>query len=336
MGVGAITHDDTTDQDTRVNKDNYNNNDVDNDFDTSKYHDFEFNNCEFYMALYKLTYKVQFYIAVIVVDIDLKRHLIKIRPASSSYRFITPNQINLPSALIIPDIWIPYLDSNNNINSNHNKKMLHDHDHHYHYYNVNDEQSVLDFRKNNIDFDCLSNSAHFNDSIERVQIKTKEKFSDIFQHFTVYVDSKLLSTGNDRDKIDVDKKKQMAATGTGTSIRFCQGWLPYPFWDKDSISRKVLKDNLKDEYDRRDPEHTIYVKTMEGRVIPILVNDKATVGDLKTIIKYREGLPEKNQALIFCGKGLWPDSKPLLEFNIQRECYVHMVRRLRGAGAGHS
>ena len=67
---------------------NSNNDNLNSKAIANKDYRFKFVNCDFYMALYKFTCRLQFYIPVIIVDIDFKHHLIKIRPALPSYRYI--------------------------------------------------------------------------------------------------------------------------------------------------------------------------------------------------------------------------------------------------------
>lgn len=79
-----------------------------------------------------------------------------------------------------------------------------------------------------------------------------------------------------------------------------------------------------------NPSFGIFVKTLTGKTIKL--NDVKltdTVWDLKMIIWDMERVPADQQHLIFAGKEL-VDGFTLNDYNIQKECTVHMRICLRG------
>jgi ubiquitin-large subunit ribosomal protein L40e len=75
--------------------------------------------------------------------------------------------------------------------------------------------------------------------------------------------------------------------------------------------------------------YPIYIKTLTGCTLNIMVNASMTIEALKLSIQDREGIPPDQQRLIFAGKQL-EDGMILRDCNIQRESVLHIVTRLRG------
>ena len=73
----------------------------------------------------------------------------------------------------------------------------------------------------------------------------------------------------------------------------------------------------------------IFIKTLTGRTYTVDVVDTDTVEQLKAKIQEKEGIPKHEMRLIFAGKEL-NEQRALSDYNIQKDCTVHMVLRLRG------
>ena len=72
----------------------------------------------------------------------------------------------------------------------------------------------------------------------------------------------------------------------------------------------------------------IFIKTLTGKTITLQVEGSGTVGDIKSEIQYKKGIPMDDQKLIFKGMQLENHSK-LTDYDIQRESTLHLVLKLK-------
>ena len=77
----------------------------------------------------------------------------------------------------------------------------------------------------------------------------------------------------------------------------------------------------------------IFVATLTGRSITIIVESSDTIKNVKVKVKDKDGVPTNEQRLIYGGHEL-KDDQTLEDYSIQSDATLHLVLRLPGGGGG--
>ena len=70
----------------------------------------------------------------------------------------------------------------------------------------------------------------------------------------------------------------------------------------------------------------LFIKTLTGKEIPLIVDPSLTIQQLKCEIQDKEGVPSDQQRLIFSGAQL-EDSRTLASYNIKTESTLNLIPR---------
>ena len=120
-------------------------------------------------------------------------------------------------------------------------------------------------------------------------------------------------------------------------------WIPY---DNDKVNElvKVMKEKRIEfnngalcaychchEYGDGKGDMLIYVKTIEGKPIELMVDNIACVWQIKKMVEDKISVPVDQQMIIWAGKQL-EDHRTLQAYSVCRKCVLHLVIRRRNDG----
>jgi len=78
----------------------------------------------------------------------------------------------------------------------------------------------------------------------------------------------------------------------------------------------------------------VKVRTLEGTEVPLEVEQKMKVSEVKKKLEEKESISIDQQRLIYAGKQL-VDSNELQVYNIKNDDVLHLVLALRGGSSAH-
>ena len=79
----------------------------------------------------------------------------------------------------------------------------------------------------------------------------------------------------------------------------------------------------------KDTTFQIFISTLTGKTVTIVVRKDDSVKNLKEKVQDREGIPSDQQRIVYAGKELL-DHKTLSDYDISKDATLHLVLRLRG------
>ena len=205
----------------------------------------------------------------------------------------------------------------------------------YEEYKIPSNQQAFFFANNPLDDDQLSiydyniinNGLIFKEDNNNriliiIQNKKYENFSILFEDKIIELSLDPFDTIENLNKI-VEKK-------TGKIISN----FDYMLYGKSYIYEfnKMIKDyNLSQNnniLNLKKVEFFVYIRTLAGKTLIIVIDPLNTIGELKEKICDSEGIEPGQQRLIFEGKQL-EDNKTLADYNIKKESTLLMILRLR-------
>ena len=207
----------------------------------------------------------------------------------------------------------------------------------YKEYKIPSNQQVFFFSNNKLDddqlsiydYDIINNGLIFkedNNNNNRILITIQDKK---YENFSILFEDKIIELS--LDPFDtIENLNKIVEKKTGKIISN----FDYMLYGKSCIcgSNRMIKDyNLSQNnniLNLKKVEFFVYIRTLAGKTLIIVIDPLNTIGELKEKICDSEGIEPDQQRLIFEGKQL-EDNKTLADYNIKKESTLLMILRLR-------
>ena len=205
----------------------------------------------------------------------------------------------------------------------------------YEEYKIPSNQQVFFFNNNKFDndqlsiydYDIINNGLIFKeDNNNRILIIIQNKK---YENFSIVFEDKIIELS--LDPFDtIENLNKIAEKKTGKIISN----FDYMLYGKSYIHgpNRMIKDyNLSQNnniLNLKKVEFFVFIKTLTGKTLMIVIDPLDTIGELKEKICDSERIATSSQRLIFEGKQL-EDNKTIADYNIKNESTLHMVLKLR-------
>jgi hypothetical protein len=162
---------------------------------------------------------------------------------------------------------------------------------------------------------CIKSLSDENGMITDINI-----FQNYFDNYSKYDNKYDLNIFKNLNIIDFDKNNGIKITVENNKNHILMS----------GRSNEQLQ-KLKQDIASNDDRFMVFVRTLTGKTLRILVLNNIKVIDLKWLVYEQEAIPIDQQRMILGGSQL-DDNKTIQESKIQKECTLHLVLRLRGGG----
>mmetsp|Transcript_63903 Transcript_63903/g.101712 ORF Transcript_63903/g.101712 Transcript_63903/m.101712 type:complete len:168 (+) Transcript_63903:134-637(+) len=105
----------------------------------------------------------------------------------------------------------------------------------------------------------------------------------------------------------------------------------------DTEEQQRFKQAVHDKKARADDDEEqkgdkVFVKTLMGKTLSIELTQGMSIKNLKERIEEKEGIPQKQQKLVFAGRTLDADSKTMEQCNIENGSELHLILKSKNDG----
>ena len=105
--------------------------------------------------------------------------------------------------------------------------------------------------------------------------------------------------------------------------------IPIDCWEPEQEPMSVTRKRPRELIAQETAMMQVFVKTLNGKVLPCQVNSSMLVRTLKDVIAESDDRSVDTMNLVFAGRQL-NDNHCLCDYNIRNESTIHLIERLRG------